>query len=97
MRLIDADKLTPSGYFIVDGNNPKKSIDELIGRIQTAPTVDAVEVVRCKDCKWFNKAGYDNSCEDDLNLHRGYCLEWRRGTQARRFCSYGERKDNGTV
>lgn len=43
---------------------------------------DVVEVVRCKDCKWFNEIGCairivddsDNPKEDD-------------------FCSFGERKD----
>lgn len=67
MRLIDADKLTPSGFFVVDGNNPKNSLDELINRISNAPTVDAVEVVHgrwtytegeyevymiCSECGW---------------------------------------------
>ena len=52
-------------------------------------------LVRCKDCCWFNKRGYeeDNEHEEDLSLHRGFCLHWRRGTQACRFCSYGERRE----
>lgn len=58
---------------------------------------DVVPVVRCKGCRWFNKEGYeeDNEHEEDSALHMGFCLHWRRGTQACRFCSYGERRDNG--
>ena len=56
--------------------------------------VDAVEVVRCKDCRWFDKRGYAgiNTHEEDLTLHRGWCVVWRGGTQACGFCSSGERR-----
>ena len=46
----------------------------------------AVPVVRCKDCRWFDKTGYeeDNAHEEDLSLHMGWCANWRRGTQGLR-------------
>lgn len=48
--------------------------------------VDAVEVVRCKDCKWFGRdMGYGK--HDCKKYEMPYCL-------ADDFCSYGERKDN---
>lgn len=51
--------------------------------LDAVPAVDAVEVVRCKDCKHYwknvNTPGFDGKCttvgDDD-------------------FCSSGERKDN---
>lgn len=57
------------------------------------PTVDAVEVVRCRDCKYWKPSGskagnsfanmeYIGGCE-----FTNYC---RRESD---FCSYGERKD----
>jgi hypothetical protein len=52
--------------------------------IVDAPTVDAVEVVRCKDCK---KWEYDENFS-------GWCVEWRRRTLGDHFCSYGERRTN---
>lgn len=57
-------------------------------RIKNAPTVDAVEVIRCKDCK---RSGTDD------------CIFHIKGEPADEellqkldndFCSYGERKDN---
>ena len=51
MRLIDADALKfdiMCGY----GSNP-----QYINWLNHAPTVDAVPVVRCKDCKWYYRGG----------------------------------------
>lgn len=70
MRLIDADALEIE---IVNA----KSID-------TAQTVDAVPVVRCKDCKWY---------DTPKNFKKPYCM---RGAyvkvNADDYCSKGERK-----
>ena len=44
--------------------------------------VDAVEVVRCKDCKAYDK-------------EVGYCEAMGFTCEVNDFCSYGERKDNG--
>ena len=59
--------------------------------IEAAPTVDAVEVVRCKDCKYWqdNNGGYPN---DECRWGNGETPD------PDDFCSYGERKegaDNG--
>ena len=90
MRLINADALgigkAKREAFTVpeyaDGWNSAKKI------IDTAPTVDAVPVVRCKDCKYWqdNNDGYPHEeCR------------WGHGEtpDANDFCSYGERKNNG--
>lgn len=49
---------------------------------------DAVEVVRCKDCKY---ATYDKSI-DRYNC-RNWGLYGDENTEADDFCSYGERAD----
>ena len=57
--------------------------------IESAPTVDAVEVVRCRECsKWWQK-------KDTTWLCRGfgYCTECMMGCHADNYCSYGERKE----
>ena len=60
-----------------------QGIDACINEIKHhAPTVNAVEVVRCKDCK-YNK-GY-NKC---LNEHSIIDIPKDDG-----YCSYGEQKE----
>lgn len=51
--------------------------------IANAPTVDAVEVVRCKDCKHYWK----NNPSDDVPV----CLASPRDDA---FCSEGERRED---
>jgi hypothetical protein len=49
---------------------------------------DAVEVVRCKDCRlWIRNGGFTNG-------PTGHCFCHDIVTTAHDFCSYGERKDN---
>ena len=49
---------------------------------------DAVEVVRCKDCKYF-----DSGTDEDGKLFFK-CLGWvYGGTSEDDFCSHGERRD----
>ena len=56
--------------------------------IHDAPTFDAVEVVRCIDCKWSKR---------DTLLDKHWCLHFIGEMEVREndYCSYGERKDNG--
>lgn len=86
MRLIDADKLERQEF---DGE--EACFDYVDAEdIDNAPTVDAVEVVRCKDCKHYDM-GVCLKIYSDGNVHSA---AW----QSRRpddFCSYGERKDCG--
>lgn len=43
-RLIDRNEIFPNGTFFANAEDPLKSLDELIARIWSIPTVDAVEV-----------------------------------------------------
>ena len=59
--------------------------------IDNAPTVDAVEVVRCKDCKHFVQGEHYDPCE---------CMKWKVKwgavyTTPDGYCHKGERKDHG--
>ena len=54
--------------------------------LREAPTVDAVEVVRCKDCKRFvdNREAFVTYCKRELkDLY----------VKPNDFCSYGERRE----
>lgn len=75
-RLIDADKF--KGYM----QDKYVMYDHTLKDIDAQPTVDAVEVVRCKDCMYSN--GTLEYCSIDHWVNKD-------GTS---FCSYGERKEN---
>ena len=86
MRLIDADALmdeanSDGAYGYVDAK-----------QISEAPTIDAVEVVRCRECKhhyWEQEPCHGKS------VH--YCkLPHMRGVEVFKefFCYYGERKED---
>ena len=57
-------------------------------QIANASTVDAVEVVRCRDCKHWHKETL--FCDYTLYGEAQERVNW----YANDFCSYGERKDN---
>ena len=89
MRLIDADCL----QLRVDlkGTNKFGMLDENIRDfIDTAPTIDAVPVVRCKDCKHIRP---------EVDAYTGetvgyWCAELDIGSiDVDDFCSNGERKE----
>ena len=75
MRLIDADRAIeivrdkgiahPNAYHLTNYTT-------LI--LQEAPTVDAVPVVRCKDCKYFKT----RVCENEDNYDDWFCADGER-------------------
>ena len=59
--------------------------------VDSLPTVDAVEVVRCKDCKhWYEPEGVCLKIYSDGDVSP-YAWQYRNADD---FCSYGERKYN---
>ena len=82
MRLIDVDDLgvgrcsrdvVPAVYCA--------GWNGLLGLIEKAPTVDAVFVMRCKNCRSYNKP------------KTGWCEVHLDREHPDDFCSYGKRKD----
>ena len=58
--------------------------------VMDAPTADAVEVVRCEDCKH-----YKYRWETDDGKGHGICDHSTQHLLDDSFCSYGERKTDG--
>lgn len=87
MRLIDADALKQFEIIMPRGDGYSDFV--FAGHIDQAPTIDAVPVVRCRDCKyyWKNNSKYKSNMEDldDLMM----CLASPKDDA---FCSEGERK-----
>lgn len=78
-RLIDADDLELADF--QDFSNK-----DVFAAIDAQPTVDAVPVVRCRDCKY--------SCEDISGrcCSHGPCKDWVVLDDS--FCGQGERRDD---
>ena len=73
-RYIDADKLCELAR-----NHINRTVD--CNDIMRFPLANAVEVVRCKDCKYFYQDGNIKVCKH-WNCH---------STTDDAYCSYGER------
>lgn len=70
MRLIDAEELEclfngqiEQGVGVID------AFDAFYDALQDTPTVDAVEVVRCKDCRYFKLY----KCRMGYSSHDDFC------------------------
>lgn len=89
VRLIDADAI--EHCLVIGGRRHGKTIiSEIIRRaIQTAPTVDAVPVIRCKDCKYYLKS--NEECQ--LIKTRLHFYETDKKWFEDSFCAWAERKD----
>ena len=70
MRLIDADALIDRINIVF--------LTEIGKIIDDSPTIDAVEVIRCKDCRWYDKDKW--------------CRMWMKHMNDKSFCSGGKRR-----
>lgn len=58
----------------------------IVGEINCLPSVDAVPVVRCRDCKWWDK-------DQTTDGVKGFCPNTGCGEQPDFYCADGERRD----
>lgn len=89
MRLIDADEfeaaLENTEYDISPAYEPDGYSHKLICEVlEETPTVDAVPVVRCKDCKYYKPDEFECGCDFAGGLPY---------VKADDFCSFGKRRD----
>lgn len=103
-RLIDADELTKEFEWLESQANDKDRVQDAMQRIKKAPTVDAVEVIRCKDCenckvRWVQ--GIIGKAGKRYPIY--YCYHWDYEVDSGPnqvneddFCSYGERRSDET-
>ena len=98
-RLIDADALSEKignmkneithnrggyRYCSEDEKNEWDKLDSFDSLVCDAPTVDAVPVVRCKDCKHYQKDHWCTRCALGIMYEND-------------FCSYAERRTDNDV
>lgn len=103
MRLIDADEfeaaLENTEYDISPAYEPDGYSHKLICKVlEERPAVDAVPVVRCRDCALFEEIGKYPTNNGGAPF--GYCYHWQyeqgmspNEVDGNDFCSYGERKE----
>ena len=90
-RYIDVEHI-PNDNFFKDLTDTEKT--KVLSWFIQAPTADVVEVVRCKDCKYFLDKHRKN--------HQVICMRGEKDMSygsdfypySDDFCSYGERKEN---
>lgn len=94
MRLVDADALMKTVFndvVLVDGE--VKGVGLILAEtVDSAPSIDAVAVVRCKDCKSCRKLNRKDRIEEAYADGVLWCTNQSDGVWPDDFCSYGERK-----
>lgn len=103
MRVIDVDGLRRRIVAFCTGcSTTYLTVENIVMMINQADTVDAVPVVRCRDCIEFEEIGKYLTNKGGTPL--GYCYHWQyeqgmspNEVDGNAFCSYGERKvdENG--
>ena len=96
MRLIKADALIAQFHrdaMRLGGLEEPWDLSAIETEIESAPIVDAVPVVRCKDCKHWKKGQFmGGNSIDDLE-YGGSCPLARFARYESDFCSYGEKRE----
>ena len=91
MRLIDADALKERAIRV--STLKEHCYMKAVGthEIDKAPTIDAVEVVRCKECEFcaYNSSNDTFKCRSMRGMYRA--------VDPTEFCSWGERKNDGWI
>ena len=82
MKLINADEAIIN--FSFEWGDISPTCEEVIEFLKRQPTIDAVPVVRCRECKY---------CRKMIGNSYHYCVTHNTKMYAEDFCSYGERKE----
>lgn len=92
MRLIDADKLKAKVRAQEWKRDPTimLALDWIYMLIDNSPTIDAVPVVRCSECRFRNTSWYDKR-----DMFESFC-RWDRDESPNDddYCSYGEKMED---
>ena len=90
-RLIDADKLLEiykkwiPQLLSKEDEGDRRGVETCIAVLEDMQTVDAVPVVRCRECKWWHEDDDVGHCDNPDGLDN-YAKQDD-------FCSYRERKE----
>lgn len=87
MKLIDAEKLLEKAW----------DADTRIGYVQVVDVGDileapGIELVRCRDCKWYEIYQLKKDGTDDRRYKPSYCTLLRHSFKPDWYCADGERR-----
>ena len=99
-RLIDADeakkvlleeRVADDDPNYADAWECNRFLEAAVAGLDDLPTVDAVEVVRCKDCKYYGFWG-----KNGVNICERWTADPYEASEPKEgdFCSYAERRDD---
>lgn len=83
MRLIDADELLNEFDKLDLDYGATGGVAECIAITEQAPTIDAVKVIRCENCRYWNSE--TRGCKRNPSVEA-----WKKDD----FCKYGKRWSN---
>lgn len=89
MRLIDADSLLAKLHNTTFEEDARPAVYRAITEEKA---VDAVPVIRCKDCKYFEKLSFDSAKRCQYYGEIGDDHEWGE-IDGKFFCGHAERRE----
>ena len=86
VRLIDANALYDTITDVASSvGHDVMAVEDVHHCIDKAPTIDAVEVVRCRECKYAEKTVWSSG--------EMYCRVWKMNPRPDGFCHLGAKMD----
>lgn len=92
MRLIDGEELERLFNEQID-RGATDAFDAFDDALQDTPTIDAVPVTRCKNCKSHRELNRKDRLEDGYAEGVLWCMNYSDGVWPDDFCSHGEPKE----
>ena len=74
-------------------DDTKAEIRRFVQRLAKHGIIDAVEVVRCKDCK-FSRPFTEEELKAEYRVGEWHCAFWYAEMHKDDYCSCGKRKEN---
>ena len=94
MQLIDLLSVNIDEVDTSDCTDIEDILSAVITYLSELPSVDAVPVVRCKDCRYFDKLFKGENVINKIGTcHLRDAEEIETAESCDNFCSHGERKD----
>lgn len=84
MSYIEKETLLKTAKAIQGDGDDAFGVPRIVAAIENAPTIDAIEVIRCSECEYSDGGYY----EDER-----YCTWFGCDMDADNYCKYAERKN----